>query len=84
MKAIKDKFISDHLYYLVLAYLHETRFQPVRDMGMTRQNERGREEFCTEWLDFEQFSKLAKDAIDHFMGQSKDMTLENIDLYAEK
>ena len=29
MKTLKDKFVSDNLWYLVLAYMHDTEFRVV-------------------------------------------------------
>ena len=36
MKALKDKFVSDHLWYMVLAYLHQVRFKWVYDRHLER------------------------------------------------
>ena len=39
MKTLKDKFVSDNLWYLVLAYIHDTEFKVVEKW--TKYNERG-------------------------------------------
>ena len=82
MKYLKDKFVPDHLWYLVLAYMHDTRFKVVEKW--TKYNEKGLPEFHLEWLTFDEFSQLAKDAVTFFLNQSEDITEENIDKYCEK
>ena len=39
MKTLKDKFVSDHLWYLVLDYMHDTRYKVVEKW--IRYDERG-------------------------------------------
>ena len=86
MKALKDKFVSDHLWYLVLAYLHEVKFKWVYDRHLERYDENQPVHmrlpmFHLEWLDYEQFQELVKDVIEHFQNQTEDITEENIDKY---
>jgi hypothetical protein len=86
MKALKDKFVSDHLWYLVLAYLHEVKFKWVYDRHMERYDEtlpihQRLPMFHLEWLDYEQFQELVKDAVEHFQNQTEDITEENINKY---
>ena len=82
MKTLKDKFVSDHLWYIVLAYMHDTRFKVVEKW--TKYDERGFPMFHLEWLTYEEFSQLAKDAVDFFLDQSQEITEENIEKYAER
>ena len=82
MKTLKDKFVSDNLWYLVLAYIHDTEFKVVEKW--TKYNERGLPVFHLEWLNYEEFSKLAKDAVEFFLNQSREITEENIEKFAEK
>lgn len=83
MKTLKDKFVSDHLWYLVLAYMHDTRFKVVEKW--TRYDKKtGLPEFHLRWLNYEEFSQLAKDAVKFFLTKSEDLTEENIDKYAER
>ena len=91
MKELKDKFVSPHLWYMVLAYLHEVQFKWVFDRHLEKYDESEPEtiryahpKWQLEWLDYEQFTELVNDALKHFMEQSKDITEENIVLYAEK
>lgn len=91
MKTLKDRFVSDHLWYLVLAYLHEVKFQWAFDRKLERYDENEPEstrymhpQFQLGWLDHEQFTELVNDAVKHFMAQAKEITEENIDLYAEE
>lgn len=81
MKILEDKFVSDHLWYLVLAYMHDAGFKVVEKCA--RYDEKtGLPEFHLGWLTYEEFSQLAKDAMDFFLGQSEDITEETIDKYA--
>ena len=82
MKTLKDKFVSDNLWYLVLAYMHDTGYKVVEKW--TRYDERGFPVFHLGWLTYEEFSQLAKDAVDFFLNQSQGITEENIDKYAER
>lgn len=83
MKTLKDKFVSDHLWYLVLAYMHDTGFKCVEKW--TRYDKKtGLPEFHLEWLTYEEFAELANDAVKFFLGESKDITEENIEKYAEQ
>ena len=89
MKELKDKFISDHLYYMVLAYLHQVRYKWVYDRHLERYdydesvpaNQRF-PQFKLEWLTYEQFQELVNDAVQFLMSQSEDITEENIERYA--
>lgn len=86
MKALKDKFVSDHLWYLVLAYLNQVKFKWVYDRHLERYDEsvpihRRLPMFKLEWLDYGQFQELVKDAVEHFQNQTEDITKENIDKY---
>lgn len=89
MKKLKDKFISDHLYYMVLAYLHQVRYQWVYDRHLERYDydvpaHQRFPQFKLEWLTYEQFQELVQDATQFLLGQSEDITEETIDKYAEK
>lgn len=82
MKTLKDKFVPDHLWYLVLAYMHDTDFKVI--MKWAKYDKKtGLPEFHLEWLTFEEFSGLAQDAVRFYIGEAKDITEENIDKYAE-
>ena len=86
MKALKDKFVSDHLWYLALAYLNEVDLKWVYDHHLERYDEsvpvhQRRPMFHLGWLNYEQFQELIKDAIEHFQSQTEDITEENIDKY---
>ena len=69
MKTLKDKFVSDNLWYLVLAYMHDTEFKVVEKW--TKYNERELPVFHLEWLNYKEFSKLVKDAVEFFLNQSR-------------
>ena len=91
MKEIKDKFVSDHLWYMVLAYLNQVRFKWVFDRHLEKYDDNEPEpqrsmhpKFQLGWLNYEQFTELVNDAVKHFTEQAKDITLENIELYAVK
>lgn len=84
MKTLKDKFVSPHLWYMVLAYLHESKFQIVYDRKWaTYDNVSGFPQFQLGWLNYEQFCTVVEAAINWFLDQSKDITEENIEKYAE-
>ena len=82
MKALKDKFVPDQLWYLVLAYMHDTGFKVVEKW--TKYDERGLPVFHLGWLTYDEFSQLAKDAVEFFLNQSQEITEENIDKFAER
>ena len=82
MKTLKDKFVSDDLWYLVLAYMHDTRFKVVEKW--TKYDEKGFPMFHLEWLTYEEFSQLAKDAVEFLLNQSQEITEENIEKFAER
>lgn len=91
MKALDNKFISDHLWYMVLGYLHDTDFKWVFDRHLERYDydesvpvHQRFPQFQLEWLTYEQFQELVKDAVQFLLEQSKDITEENILKYAEK
>jgi len=89
MKALKDKFVSDHLWYLVLSYLHQVKFKWVFDRHLERYDEslpihQRFPQFQLEWLTYDQFQELVKDAVEHFQNQTEDITEETIEKYAEK
>ena len=54
MKTLEDKFVSDHLWYLVLAYMHDIEYKVVEKW--TRYDERGFPVFRLGWLTYEEFS----------------------------
>ena len=91
MKVLKDKFVSDHLWYMVLAYLNQVRYKWVYDRHLERYDyddsvppHQRFPQFKLEWLTYEQFQELVKDAVEYFIGCSEDITEETIDKYAEK
>ena len=89
MKALKDKFVSDHLWYLALAYLDAVDLKWVYNRHLERYDEsvpihQRRPEFHLDWLNYEQFQELIKDAVEFFQNQSEDITEETIDKYAQK
>ena len=91
MKELKDKFVSDHLWYMVLAYLHQVKFKWVYDRKLERYDydesvpkHQRFPQFHLDWLTYEQFQELVKDAVQFLMSQSEDITEETIDKYAEK
>ena len=84
MKALKDKFVSPHLWYMVLAYLHESNFQIVYDNKWETYDEKtGLPQFSLEWLNYEQFCAVVDAAVKWFLDQSKDITEENIEKYSD-
>ena len=85
MKTLKDKFVSAHLWYLVLAFLHESHFKIVYDNKWEKYDkDSGRPVFSLEWLNYEQFCMVVDAATKWFLEQSKDITEENIEKYAEE
>ena len=91
MKALKDKFVSDHLWYMVLAYLHQVRFKWVYDRRLERYDYSETipayqrfPQFQLEWLTYEQFQELVSDATQFLLSQSEDITEENIEKYVER
>ena len=88
MKALKDKYVSDHLWYMVLAYLHQVHFKWVYDRHLERYDypddvpaNRRFPQFKLEWLTYEQFQELVTDAVQFLMNQSEEITEETIDKY---
>ena len=57
--------------------MHDTEFKVVEKW--TKYDERGFPVFHLEWLTYEEFSQLAKDAVDFFLDQSQEITEETID-----
>ena len=82
MKTLKDKFVSDHLWYLVLAYMHDTEYKVVEKW--TRHDERGFPVFHLGWLTYEECAQGAKDDVDLFLNQSQESTEESIERVAER
>lgn len=86
MKAIQDKFVSDHLWYMVLAYLHQVEFKWVYDRHLERYDaslpiHQRFPEFHLEWLTYKQFQELVTDATQYFLEQSEDISEEAINKY---
>lgn len=86
MKALKDKYVSDHLWYMALAYLNQVNFQWAYDRHLERYDEtlpkhQRRPMFRLEWLTYEQFLELIHDATQFLIDQSRDITEETIDMY---
>ena len=85
MKTLKDKFVSPHLWYMVLAYLDKSNYQIVYDNKWEiYDKETGCPMFCLKWLNYEQFCIVVDAAIKWFLSQSKDITEENIEKYAKR
>ena len=82
MKTLEDKFVSDHLWYLVLAYTHDTEYKVVEKWTMY--DERGFPVFDLGWLTYEEFSQLARDAVEFFLNQSQEITEEKKEKFAER
>lgn len=70
MKQLKDKQVSDHLFYLVLAYLDETDCKPIYDRHLEQYNEDGRPRFSLRDVEYSVFEELIDEAIKHFKNQS--------------
>ena len=86
MKALKDKYVSDHLWYMALAYLNQVNFQWAYDRHLERYDKtlpkhQRRPMFRLEWLTYEQFLELIHDATQFLIDQSRDITEETIDMY---
>ena len=62
--------------------MHDTEFKVVEKW--TNYNERGLPAFHLEWLNYAEFSQVAKDAVEFFLNQSQEITEENIEKFAEK
>ena len=85
MKELKNRFVSPHLWYFVLAYLDETDYQIVYDNHWERYDkDTGRPVFQLEWLMYEQFKTVVNAATEHFLSSSKEITEENIEKYSER
>jgi hypothetical protein len=85
MKEIKDKFVPDHAWYFVVAYLHQTGFQPIYDRKLEKYDEKtGFPIFQMEWVNWETFKELMNEAVSYFEEHAEDITEETIDKYAEK
>ena len=82
MKTLEDKFVSDHLWYLVLAYTHDTEYKVVEKWTMY--DERGFPVFDLGWLTYAEFSQLARAAVEFFLNQSQEIIEENIEKFAER
>lgn len=72
MKQLKDKQVSDHLFYLVLAYLDETNCKPIYDRHLERYDERGRTMFSLRDIEYSDFIALVSEAVEYFKTQSED------------
>ena len=90
MKALKDKFVSDHLWYMVLAYLRQVNFKWVFDRKLERYDydesvplHQRFPQFQLEWLTYDQFQELVNDAVQFLLSQSEGITEETIDRYVE-
>lgn len=84
MKAINDKIVSEHLWYLCLAYLDDTNWKIVEEMGLFKTDKDGWPVFKLESVNYEQFQKIVNAATKYFMDKSVELTLDNIDKYVEK
>ena len=71
MKQLKDKQVSDHLFYLVLAYLDETDWDPVYNRNLEQYNEDGRPRFSLRDVEYSIFEELVDEAVVWFKGQTK-------------
>lgn len=72
MKQLKDKKVSDHLFYLVLAYLDDVDCKPIYDRHLERYDERGRPMFSLRDIEYSDFIALVSEAVEYFKTQSED------------
>jgi len=85
MKAIKDKFVPDDIWYFVLGYLNRTMYQPIYDRKLEKYDPKtGFPMFTMDWLPYDVFEVLAHEAVLYYMHHAEDITEENIDKYAER
>ena len=71
MKTLKDIKVSDHLYYLVLAYLDETGCEPIYKRHLETYGTNGRPMFSLLSVSYDIFVELVDEAIIYFKNQSK-------------
>jgi len=72
MKQLKDKQVSDHLFYLVLAYLDETDWKPVFNRHLEQYNEDGRPVVSLmRSVEYSVFEELIGEAVVWFKSQTK-------------
>ncbi|MBO7451720.1 MAG: hypothetical protein J6U54_15355 [Clostridiales bacterium] len=71
MKQLKDKQVSDHLFYLVLAYLDETDRKTVYERHLEQYNEDGRPRFSLRDVEYSVFESLVDEAVVWFKSQTK-------------
>lgn len=70
MKQLKDKKVSDHLFYFVLAYLDETDYNPIYDRHLEQYNEDGRPRFSLRDVEYSIFKELVDEAVVYFKNQT--------------
>jgi hypothetical protein len=74
MRQLKDKQVSDHLFYLVLAYLDETNNEPIirRNLGTVFDNDDflHRLKFSLIDIEYSIFEELVDEAIVYFKQQT--------------
>lgn len=76
MKQLKDKKVSDHLFYLVLAYLDETNNEPIirRNLGTIDNDDfLHRLKFSLIDIEYSVFIELVSEAIEYFKSQTEDI-----------
>ena len=82
MKEIKDKFVSDHLFYLVLAYLDATDYEPIYKRKLEKyESNLTPPIFSLTWVDYSVFKELVSEAVSYFESKSEDITEETIEKY---
>ena len=69
MKTLKDIKVSDHLFYLVLAYLDETGCEPIYKRHLETY-ENGRPMFSLRTVSYDIFIELVDEAVIYFKKQS--------------
>ena len=76
MKQLKDKKVSDHLFYLVLAYLDETNNEPIirRNLGTIDNDDfLHRLKFSLIDIEYSVFVELVSEAIEYFKSQTENI-----------
>jgi hypothetical protein len=82
MKEIKDKFVSDYLFYLVLAYLDATNHEPIYKRKLERyEGYPTRPMFSLRWVDYFIFKELVSEAVSYFESKSEDISEETVEKY---
>ena len=85
MKEFKDAFINDNVHYFLLGYINETNFEPIYKRHLEKYDEKtGRPMFKSNWLTKEQVFELLQEALEYYKKTSEEITLENIEKYAER